>query len=127
MSEALDENYDTHTAIADCHYNEASDSEEESSDEDSEEAEDSETSEDESEQEEVEETEIFEPTNLELSWELLELARLGFTKTGDKEQLAEVYLDLGQVCMENQDYDLAVMDFRESLKLKKVLVPTDSR
>ena len=75
----------------------------------------------------MEETEIFEPTNLELSWEMLELARLGFTKTGDKEQLAEVYLDLGQVCMENQDYDLAVMDFGESLKLKKVLVPTDSR
>jgi len=126
VSEALDENYDTHTNIADCHYNEASDSEE-SSDEDSEDTEDSETSEDESELEDIEETEIFEPTNLELSWEMLELARLGFTKTGEKEQLGEVYLDLGQVGMENQDYDLAAMDFGESLKLKKALLPTDSR
>ena len=42
---------------------------------------------------------------------MLELARLGFTKTGEKKQLAEVYLDLGQVGMENQDYDLDVMDF----------------
>jgi len=126
VCEALDENYDMHTTIADRHYNEASDSEEESSDEDSEE---SETSEDESEAEaeDVEETEMFEPTNLELSWEMLELARLGFTKTGEKEQLAEVYLDLGQVGMENQDYDLAVTDFGESLKLKKTLLPTDSR
>ena len=126
VSEALDENYDSHTIIADCHYNEASDSEEESSDEDSED-EDSETSEEESETEDVEETEIFEPTNLELSWEMLELARLGFTKTGQKEQLAEVYLDLGQVSMENQDYDLAVMDFGEALKLKKTPLPSDSR
>ena len=125
VCEALDENYDTHTTIADCHYNEASDSEE-SSDEDSEE---SETSEDESEAEaeDVEETEMFEPTNLELSWEMLELARLGFAKTGEKEQLAEVYLDLGQVAIENQDYDLAVADFGESLKLKKTLLPADSR
>ena len=76
MVEALDENYDTQTTTAECHYNPVSDSEEEPSNKD---LGDSETSEDEGETKakDVEETKILELTNLEPAREMLELARNG--------------------------------------------------
>ena len=50
------------------------------------------------------EEELAEPSNLELAWELLELARLGYSKAA----FAKIYLDLGDVSVENQDYGQAV-------------------
>ena len=123
---ALEENYESHDIAAKIHLEvESEDGESDDDSESDEDSEDSETSEDEAEAEVGEE--IFEPSNLELSWEMLELARLSFTKTGDKDQLAEVYLDLGRVSMENQDYSLAVQDFTQGLEIKKSSRSTDSR
>jgi len=117
---ALEENYDSHENAARIHFEVQSEDSESGEDSESEgDSEDSETSDDEGEREVGEE--ISEPSNLELSWEMLELARLSFTKTGQKEQLAEVYLDLGRVSMENQDYSQAVQDFRQGLDIKKAL------
>ena len=73
------------------------------------------------------EEELAEPRNLELAWEVLEVARLGYSKTGDKAAMAEVYLDLGEVSMENQDYGRAEQDFAACLDIKKSLLPADSR
>ena len=117
---ALEENYDAHDNAARIHFEVESEDSESGEDSESEgDSEDSETSEEEGEREVVEE--ISEPSNLELSWEMLELARLSFTKTGQKEQLAEVFLDLGRVSMENQDYSQAVQDFSQGLDIKKAL------
>jgi hypothetical protein len=58
---------------------------------------------DEVEYESVEEK-LAELSNLELAWEVLEVAKLGYSKAGIKAALAEVYLDLGDVSVENQDY-----------------------
>ena len=53
------------------------------------------------------EEELAEPRNLELAWEVLEVPRLGYSKAENKAALAEVYLDLGEVSVENQDYGRA--------------------
>ena len=58
---------------------------------------------DEVEYESVEEK-LAELSNLELAWEVLEVVKLGYSKAGIKAALAEVYLDLGDVSVENQDY-----------------------
>ena len=50
------------------------------------------------------EEELAELSNLELAWEVLEVVKLGYSKAGIKAALAEVYLDLGDVSVENQDY-----------------------
>ena len=50
------------------------------------------------------EEELAEPSNLALAWEVLELARLGYSKAA----FAKIYLDLGDVSVENQDYGQAV-------------------
>ena len=54
------------------------------------------------------EEELAKPRNLELAWEVLEVARLGYIKAGSSfAAMAEVYLDLGEVSVENQDYGRA--------------------
>ena len=82
--ETLDENHDTQSTTAKCHYNEAFNPDEEPSDNDSE---DSETSEEkgEAEAKDVEETEVLELTNLEPAWQMLELAKNGNPDYGNLE------------------------------------------
>ena len=119
---ALEENYDWHNDVA------KSESEEES-EESEDDSEDSETGEDDSEvEDESMEEELAEPSNLELAWEVLEVARLGYSKAGSPfAAMAEVYLDLGEVSVENQDYGRAEQDFAACLNIKKSLLPADSR
>merc|ERR1711922_128986 len=78
-----------------------------------------------------------EPSNLQLAWEMLELARVAFTtklrdiKKEDKKALemkiCETLLLLGEVSLENETYEQAVQDITECLNKRKVLHPADSR
>ena len=116
---ALEDNYDSHDTAAKIHMDVDMESEVESS-ESEDYSKDSETGEDDSEvEDESVEEELAEPSNLELAWEVLEVARLGFSKAGNKTALAEVYLDLGEVSVENQDYGRAVEDFAACLDIKE--------
>jgi len=75
--------------------------------------------------------------NLQAAWEVLELAKLTFGKTvertsGERKKEAEekvcaAILALGEVSMENENYDLAVDDFKLALEKSKEVLPADSR
>merc|ERR1712212_1180281 len=76
------------------------------------------------------------PSNLQLSWEMLELAKVAYTNklaaTADEEKLVEmkiceVLLTLGEVSLESETYEQAVADITECLTKRKVLHEADSR
>ena len=69
-----------------------------------------------------------EPTNLEIAWEVLEVAKLSFTRQLDtattqeemnniKKRLAEVHAVLGEVANESEQYPQAVQDFETAIGL----------
>jgi len=126
VSDALEENFDAFDIAAKIHFEEESgeDSSEESETSDDEDKDDDENKDDD-EDKVVED--LKEATNLELSWEVLELARIIYTRSGQKEKLGEVLLALGEVSMERQDYGQAARDFTESLVNKMAVLPKHSR
>jgi len=76
-----------------------------------------------------------EPSNLQLAWEMLELAKVVYTKQvesseGNKaeteEKLCSTMLALGEVSLENENYKQAVEDIQLCLK-KQESLPKDSR
>merc|ERR1712091_448138 len=76
-----------------------------------------------------------EPSNLQLAWEMLELAKVVYTKQietgGDnkselEEKLCSSILALGEVSIENENYSQAVEDIKLCLK-KQENLPKDSR
>merc|ERR1711973_858759 len=77
-----------------------------------------------------------EPSNLQLAWEMLELAKVVYTKQletaeeADKshllERLCSTMLALGEVSIENENYKQAVEDIQECLK-KEETMPQDAR
>merc|ERR1712112_289063 len=77
-----------------------------------------------------------EPSNLQLAWEMLELAKVVYTKqletaeTADKslllERLCSTMLALCEVSIENENYKQAVEDIKECLK-KEETMPKDAR
>merc|ERR1712096_587095 len=76
-----------------------------------------------------------EPSNLQLAWEMLELAKVVYTKqiesaenaeTGVVEKLCSTILLLGETSMENENYSQAVEDIQLCLK-KQDCLPKDSR
>merc|ERR1711934_636399 len=74
------------------------------------------------------------PSNLQLAWEMLELAKVVYTKTveTDKEpeverRLCETYMVLGEVSLENENYPQAVEDLTICLKRRTESLPADSR
>merc|ERR1711925_1421 len=107
--------------------------EEESMDEGDEEMET--TEDDKPETDEKKEGDDEEPSNLQLAWEMLELAKVVYTKqieTGDgdktllEERLCSSILALGEVSLENENYSQAVDDIKLCLEKQKNL-PKDSR
>merc|ERR1712034_198159 len=71
------------------------------------------------------EAEEEEPSNLQLAWEMLELAKVVYTKqieTGDgdktllEERLCSSILALGEVSLENENYSQAVDDIKLCLE-----------
>ena len=76
-----------------------------------------------------------EPSNLQLAWEMLELAKVVYSKqleagadnkTQLEERLVSTMLALGEVSIENENYKQAVEDIQECLK-KQENLPKDAR
>merc|ERR1712096_357941 len=74
-----------------------------------------------------------EPSNLQLAWEMLELAKVVYTKQVDsgegnkaevEEKLCSAMLALGEVSLENENYSQAVEDIQLCLK-KQESLPKD--
>jgi len=91
-------------------------------------------------EQEVEDEE--DPSNLQLSWEMLELAKMVLTeqlegenkagltaetRTSLEKRLFETYLILGEVSLENENYPQAVEDLSICLEKQKAVLPEDSR
>merc|ERR1712034_79708 len=77
------------------------------------------------------------PSNLEQAWEMLELAKIIYTKqmeaaAEDKKielgrRICEIFLHLGEVSLENENYDQAVEDLNQCLTKRQDSLPSDSR
>jgi len=87
---------------------------------------------------EMETTETAEDTdNLQLSWEVLELAKTAYMNiagksSGDKKKdselkYCETMMALGEICLENENYTQAVEDFGLCLRKRIEVLPADSR
>ena len=78
-----------------------------------------------------------EPGNLQMAWEVLELAKNAFVKMAEKVggndkknadlKVAEAFLLLGEVSLENENYTQAVEDLAGCLKIRESSLPPDSR
>ncbi|XP_050506639.1 protein HGV2 isoform X2 [Diabrotica virgifera virgifera] len=70
-----------------------------------------------------------EPTDLQVAWEVLELAKKIFQKQGTaaKKNLAETLIVLGEVSLESENFESAVNDITEGLKIQKDIFAKDSR
>ena len=76
-----------------------------------------------------------EPSNLQLAWEMLELAKVVYSKQLEagaenkaqlEERIVSTMLALGEVSIENENYKQAVEDIQECLK-KQGQFPKDAR
>merc|ERR1712168_1257184 len=76
------------------------------------------------------------PSNLQLAWEMLELAKVIFTKQAEEakedkadveKKLCETFLALGEVSLENENSPQAVDDLTSCLKKQLEKLPADSR
>jgi len=77
------------------------------------------------------------PSNLQLAWEMLELAKVAYTTkltsaTEDEKKVVDVkvcetLLLLGEVSLESENYEQAVTDITDCLAKRKVLHAEDSR
>ncbi|XP_018333395.1 histone-binding protein N1/N2-like [Agrilus planipennis] len=78
--------------------------------------------------EKVEETED-EPTDLQVAWEVLELAKIIYEKRGEssKKDLAETLITLGEVSMESENFDSAITDIKQGLEIQKTILDNNSR
>jgi len=88
---------------------------------------------------EIEKEEEEDPSNLQLAWEMLELAKTIFTKHADsleatsetrlelESKLDETYQTLGEVSIENENYPQAIEDLTMCLRRRQELLPEDSR
>jgi len=79
-----------------------------------------------------------ETSNLEQAWEMLELAKVLFLKGADttteeakksefQKRVSDVYLHLGEISLENENFEQAVEDLTACLNKRKELLPSDSR
>ncbi|XP_078074758.1 nuclear autoantigenic sperm protein isoform X2 [Mustelus asterias] len=79
---------------------------------------------------EEKDAESEEVDNLQLAWEMLELAKVIFKRQESKEiQLcaAQAYLKLGEVGIESENYIQAIEDFRECLTIQEKCLEPHSR
>jgi len=79
------------------------------------------------------------PSNLQLAWEMLELAKSIFSKHADsleaadpvrlelESKLSETYQTLGEVSIENENYPQAIEDLTMCLRRRQDLLPEDNR
>lgn len=88
---------------------------------------------------EIEHEEEDDPSNLQLAWEILELAKNCFQRQADslpsedpkrmdcEHKLSETFLVLGEVSVENENYPQAIDDLTSCLRRRQELLPDDSR
>jgi len=87
----------------------------------------------------IEAEEEEDPSNLQLAWEMIELAKVIYTKHLEtlgadspnraqfETKLSDTYETLGEVSIENENYNQAIEDLTTSLKMRQKLLPEDSR
>jgi len=78
-----------------------------------------------------------EPGNLQQAWEMFELAKMIYSrevsncpaekKADVSKKICDSLLHLGEISMENENYDQALEDLGECLKLREASLPADSR
>ncbi|KAF5306917.1 hypothetical protein FQA39_LY00147 [Lamprigera yunnana] len=70
-----------------------------------------------------------EPTDLQLAWEILELAKIIFEKRGvsGREGLSETLVMLGDVSLESENFENAVADIKAGLEIQKEIFQSDNR
>ncbi|VEN45543.1 unnamed protein product, partial [Callosobruchus maculatus] len=75
------------------------------------------------------ENEDEEPTDLQVAWEVLELAKQIFEKQGEagKKNLAETLIVLGEVALESENFPSAINDIKAGLAIQKTLFGKESR
>nr|CAI5826267.1 unnamed protein product [Callosobruchus analis] len=75
------------------------------------------------------ENEDDEPTDLQVAWEVLELAKQIFEKQGEagKKNLAETLIVLGEVALESENFPSAISDIKAGLAIQKTLFGKESR
>jgi len=149
VAEALEENFENHDRIARTHTGEDEEEDEDEDDDQDDKADEDGKGDENKEAEKADETsgkpedkpedaeDEEEPSNLQLAWEMLELAKVIYGRTvdsatGDKKVAAEAkvcesFLCLGEVSLENENYSQAVADFTECLNKRKANLPADSR
>merc|ERR1712013_549184 len=112
---ALDENYDKHDLVARAHSGDITeDSEDEAMEEDDAEMVDA---------EEVD-TEV---SNLEQAWQMFDLSKVIYAKSGETAKECEALILLAEVSMENSNFNQAVEDLTECLAKRIKTLPSDSR
>jgi len=129
VADALEENFDKHDKVAKIHEGDVDESEDSAMEEDAEETAD--------ENKKTEEAVEEEPGNLQLAWEMVELAKVIYTRlagsaAGERKaeaaaRLCDCYLTLGEVSMEGENYAVAVADIAVCLDMRKKSLPADSR
>merc|ERR550519_669275 len=142
VAEALEENFENHDRIARTHspaIDQEEGEEDSAMDQDGEEqtTEEGKETVGKNDDDKAESMEDEDPNNLQLAWEMLELAKVVYGKTaeaatGDAKveavaKLSECYLGLGEVSLENENYSQAVADFTQCLTMRKANLPPDSR
>jgi len=71
-----------------------------------------------------------EVNDLQLAWEMLDLAKTIYKTKNSEEStliLAEVLMKCGEVSIEDEKFGLAIEDMTESLMIRRLLLPEDSR
>jgi len=78
-----------------------------------------------------------EPSNLQHAWEMLELAKVLYTKESEtaadekkaelSKKICDVFLHLGEISLENENFQQAVEDLTSCLAKRKEILPADSR
>ncbi|KAF7234858.1 hypothetical protein EG68_10911 [Paragonimus skrjabini miyazakii] len=79
---------------------------------------------------EAEENEDEDVTNLQLAWEVLEVAKRIFARQSTDEsrlKIAECLERLAEISREKEDYTQAVLDLQECLSIRKAILPEDHR
>merc|ERR1719452_428185 len=132
VGDAFEENFEHHDRVARAHVHE--DSEDETSEDDSDESEEEHKVVEESSKVEKESKTVEEETvdgedlgHLELAWEMLEMARLIWSKKSQVSWEAEALACLGDVSLQAENYQLAATDLAICLQKRFATLPADSR
>lgn len=75
----------------------------------------------------AEENDTEQPDDLELAWDVLEVARVLYEQSGRKARVADVHMALGEISMEGDNMESAVEEFQKCVDLRKKIQVSDAR